>query len=923
MAQFKKECVELFGTKDLYQILKLDRSNNSFNNKQIKKAYYRQSILWHPDRFASAHHDEAARELAKQKFQVIGRAFAILGDKDKREIYDETGLLDDENDFDDDKDWTEVWRGVFKKVTPEEIEAYLAEFRGSQEEIEEVKKAYQKHKGNMDRILECVVGAEQPDEDRIREIVRHCIERGELNAYSRFTNEPPAAQIRRAKRAQREAIEAEQALKELRKREAGASEGEDTLSALIRSKQRKRSEKMDDFLGTLAQKYGGSSSKKSRKAESKPNACGAMPVKCPSSAPLLVANKSDSYIFAIEHNSIHIPLSPTSLSVSELYDGFRQCNKLSGTGHELLLIPSRTERRRPLDVEHIERYRNEPKWRRIRLAFYSAFWFGWLFALLFAVFLAHSHPKCSPLTRDWWKDTIWTLSFQDSDGDGIGDLIGLQSRLGQLRRIGVGAIFARPMLRVENSGLGVLNFLALSQQIGTMNDFDAFVNAAHRKGLRVLLDLPLAVTSTGHPWFRRSALAVRPENAAFADFYHWRRAIPNSAFVSAFEGSLLKYFHVANRADLSVLNWQNANVSGAVRAAISFWISHGVDGFHLSSIDYLHRTPDGRMPAWDQIFAIVKSLKIHAEEQWRIRRRTDGGKIFLFTSHEHLSEALKVRIVEEVGLDAVVNTELRKLALDNRVCSNSTMTTTGVAECTNEIVADLLLFHQSFTNVWPVWSVGSPFTARLATRVDGKAYAELIMLIQLILRGTSIVYYGDELGLRDVPNLKFPQRGTMPWEPSPQNGTDTATAAITTETNFEDELADSRSFLHNVRRLAHLRQRDSVLMADGGGHTYITKSVDGQAFALCRYLSRERAEDGQDSVYGDSIVVVVNFGPVPVGFSLADLPPFHRSGIYRRGRIVARSSNADDFAVGIGIDLRGKQVRIGPWQGIVFRAFES
>uniref|UniRef100_A0A914HG34 J domain-containing protein n=1 Tax=Globodera rostochiensis TaxID=31243 RepID=A0A914HG34_GLORO len=891
-----KECVDLFGTKDLYQILKLDRSNNSFNNKQIKKAYYSLSILWHPDRFASAHHDEAARELAKQKFQVIGRAYAILGDKEKRQIYDETGLLDDEDDFDDDTDWTAVWRGVFKKVTPEEIEAYLAEFRGSQEEIEEVKKAYQKHKGNMDRIMECVVGAEQPDEDRIREIVRHCIERGELSAYSRFTNEPPAAQVRRAKRAQREAIEAEQALKELRKREAGASEGEDTLSAMIRSKQRKRSEKMDDFLENLAQKYGGSSSKK-------------MPVV-----------RSVSGCQQIRH--------PTSLSVSELYDGFRQCNKLSGTGHELLLIPSRTERRRPLSVEHIERYRNEPKWRRIRLAFYSAFWFGWLFALLFAVFLAHSHPKCLPSTRDWWKDTviyeIWTLSFQDSDDDGIGDLVGLQSRLGQLRRIGVGAIFARPMVRVENSGLGVLNFLALSQQIGTMNDFDAFVNAAHRKGLRVLLDLPLAVTSTGHPWFRRSALAVRPENAAFADFYHWRRAIPNSAFVSAFEGSLLKYFHVANRADLSVLNWQNTNVSGAVRAAISFWIGHGVDGFHLSSIDYLHRTPDGRMPAWDQIFAIVKSLKIHAEEQWRIRRRTDGGKIFLFTSHEHLSEALKVRIVEEVGLDAVVNTELRKLALDNRVCSNSTMTTTGVAECTNEIVADLLLFHQSSTNVWPVWSVGSSFTARLATRVDGKAYAELIMLIQLILRGTSIVYYGDELGLRDVPNLKFPQRSTMPWEPSPQNGTtDTATAAITTETNFEDELADSRSFLHSVRRLARLRQRDTVLMADGGGHTYITKCVDGQAFALCRYLSRERAEDGQDSVYGDSIVVVVNFGPVPVVLSLADLPPFHRSGIYRRGRIVARSSNANDFTIGIGIDLGGRQVRIGARQGIVFRAFES
>ncbi|KAL3069771.1 hypothetical protein niasHS_016005 [Heterodera schachtii] len=612
--------------------------------------------------------------------------------------------------------------------------------------------------------------------------------------------------------------------------------------------------------------------------------------KCPPR--LFLAHKSNSYIFAVEHNAIQTPLGPSPLCVSELFGDDGTVFRGPGTPFscatgQLLLIPGK--QRPPLSVEQIERYRNEKKWRRKRLTFYSVLWLGWLFSLMFALFFVHVHPKCAPsssLSREWWKDTliyeIWTLSFH------------------------------------ESTGMGGIDFTALSQQIDTtMDQFDAFVDAAHRKGIRVLLDLPLAVTSVAHPWFRRSALAARPENAPFADFYHWRRsAFPsNSAFVSAFDGSMLKYFHVANRADLPVLNWKNANVSSAVRAALSFWLGHGVDGFHLTGIDYLHRTADGRRPSWDEIVAILKLFKTNAEEQWRIRRRDGVGKIFIFTSHEHLSEALKVRLVDEVGMDAVVDTELRDLALGNRVCANKTaqaVPAMSVAECANEILADLLLFHQSFTNVWPLWSVGGPFARRLASRVDGKVYAELIMLLQLALPGTPIIYYGDELGLR----------------------TD---GAGSIETNFEDELADSRSFLHSVRAMARLRLRDAALRADGtaDGRTYITKRVDGQAFALCRYLccrEEEKKWNGGDesqqqqmstTVYGDSVVVLVNFGPTPLTFSLSDLPPFHCRGVYRRGRIVARSANAaSKFALGLGIELDGRQVHIGAGQGIVFKAFE-
>jgi glycosidase len=167
------------------------------------------------------------------------------------------------------------------------------------------------------------------------------------------------------------------------------------------------------------------------------------------------------------------------------------------------------------------------------------------------------------------------------DGNGIGDLAGIKVRLEKLRKLGIGALFLRPIIKVEKSGMGVIGHTKLSSQIGSMEDFDEFVKAAHDKGriifsfylliislkdIRILIDFPLVVTSIAHPWFDRSALASRPENSNFANFYYWRRGISNSEYISAYKNSMLKYFHVKSRPDLPILAWQNAgNVSDAIK----------------------------------------------------------------------------------------------------------------------------------------------------------------------------------------------------------------------------------------------------------------------------------------------------------------------------------------------------------------------
>jgi glycosidase len=249
--------------------------------------------------------------------------------------------------------------------------------------------------------------------------------------------------------------------------------------------------------------------------------------------------------------------------------------------------------------------------------------------------------------------------------------------------------------------------------------------------------------------------------------------------------------------------------------------------------------------------------------------------------------------VEEGGLDTVVNTELRKLAIGNRICSKQEA---SLAECANEIVADLLLFHQqkrrrggghgpstSSSSVWPVWSLGSPFTQRLASRLHGqRAMAELLVMLELVLPGTPMVYYGEERGQRNchchgckvgwlfsghfTVHSSTHSHGSIPSEdlsvdrryrrkrngppPIPQRRSmwDHFNGIFQTN-SFAFQPFGPDDFLRNFRRVARLRQRSKTLAS---GEAYITKPQGQQAFALCRYLQNEEEgeEEGHFGVFG-------------------------------------------------------------------------
>ncbi|XP_049870444.1 dnaJ homolog subfamily C member 9 [Pectinophora gossypiella] len=239
-------CEKYYKTTNLYEVLGI---TEKATDKEVKKAYHKLSLKVHPDRV-----NEDEKLEATEKFKVLGSIHAILSDKDKRVLYDETKSVDDD-DFNviQDRDWTIYWRMMFKKITDDDIKAYEKQYIGSKEERDDLKTAYLAGKGDMDYIVDQVQFARSEHEPRIRDILNEMIEKDEIPAYKIFTHEPAKKRQKRIAKENREAKEAEEW-----KTELGLDSGPKSLELMIKQKQQNREKEMDYFLDGLAAKYGGS-----------------------------------------------------------------------------------------------------------------------------------------------------------------------------------------------------------------------------------------------------------------------------------------------------------------------------------------------------------------------------------------------------------------------------------------------------------------------------------------------------------------------------------------------------------------------------------------------------------------------------------------------------------------------------------------
>ena len=208
--------------------------------------------------------------------------------------------------------------------------------------------------------------------------------------------------------------------------------------------------------------------------------------------------------------------------------------------------------------------------------------------------------------QNWWQEIvmyqIYPRSFQDSNGDGIGDIKGIISRLDYLAELGIGGIWLSPVYQSPNddNGYDISNYESIMDEFGTMNDMEMLISEADKRGIKIIMDLVVNHTSDEHPWFIE---ARKSEENMYHDYYIWRDApadgsLPND-LKSIFGGPAWQWDDVAEQYYLHLfskkqpdLNWENEKLRQAIYKMMNFWIDKGIGGFRMDVIDLIGKQPN-------------------------------------------------------------------------------------------------------------------------------------------------------------------------------------------------------------------------------------------------------------------------------------------------------------------------------------------
>jgi alpha-glucosidase len=457
------------------------------------------------------------------------------------------------------------------------------------------------------------------------------------------------------------------------------------------------------------------------------------------------------------------------------------------------------------------------------------------------------HEACRDAAmHEWWKRGIvyqvYPLSFQDSNGDGRGDLEGLRRRLDYLAWLGVDAVWISPIYPspMKDCGYDVADYCGIAPEFGTLADFDALLAEAHRRGMKIILDFVPNHTSERHPWFAESRAS---RDSAKRDWYIWRDPAadggPPNNWLSNFGGSAWsldepsgQYYYHAFLKEQPDLNWRNPAVRAAMYEVLRHWFDRGVDGFridvlwHLMKDEKLRDNPPnpGYRPGDP---SIRRLLEVHSADQPEIfevlaemRRVADAypGRVLIGEIYLPLERLVAYYGAPGTGVHLPLNFQLI-LAPWNA----------------GEIVGIIAEYERLVpAGEWPNWVIGNHDQPRIATRV-GAAQARVAAMLLLTLRGTPTLYYGDELGMEDVPiaperardswtksepgvgSGRDPQRTPMQWNASPHAGFTLGEPWLPlspryAHANVEVESRDPGSMLTLYRRLIALRRAREVLV---------------------------------------------------------------------------------------------------------------
>lgn len=461
----------------------------------------------------------------------------------------------------------------------------------------------------------------------------------------------------------------------------------------------------------------------------------------------------------------------------------------------------------------------------------------------------------------WWQSSvvyqIYPRSFQDSNGDGIGDIAGITSRLEYLEKLGIDVIWLSPVYKSPNddNGYDISDYEAILPEFGTMADMDELIREAKQRGIQIIMDLVVNHTSDEHPWFKE---AKKSKTNPYRDYYIWRDPVnggPPNDLQSIFSGSAWEfdketnqyYFHLFSKRQPD-LNWENPAVQEEVWKLMNFWLAKGIGGFRMDVIDLIGKIPDkGITGNGPKLHEYLK--KMHKETFGKYDVLTVGetwgatpeiAKLYSNPDREELSMVFQFEHISLDELPGKSKWDLQPLDfIQLKAILSKWQTALG-----DEGWNSLFWNNHDLPRIISRWGNDSP-----KYRVkSGKMLATILHL----MKGTPYIYQGEEIGMVNTPVSSIEElddieslnmyrerlaagydkadilasinkkgrdnaRRPMQWSNHEHGAFTTGTPWLELsprypEINVENELADSESLFYHYQRLIQLRKNNPLVV---------------------------------------------------------------------------------------------------------------
>lgn len=446
------------------------------------------------------------------------------------------------------------------------------------------------------------------------------------------------------------------------------------------------------------------------------------------------------------------------------------------------------------------------------------------------------------MRRRWWKEgvvyQIYPRSFMDSNGDGVGDLVGICEKLDYLKSLGVDIIWLSPVFPSPNddNGYDISDYRGIQPEFGTFADWERLLKGLHDRDMRLLMDLVANHTSDEHSWFVESR---KSKDNPYRDYYIWRppsaEGEPNN-WASCFGGSAWQFdettgeyfLHLFSRKQPD-LNWRNPAVREAMYQTLRFWLNRGADGFRIDAADMLLKdrtlrsnplNPDfkpGDAPDNAVIPKYTRNRPANHRLMAEIRRAMQPWNECLLLGE--LYQPVE-RLVTYYGTEArpELHLPLNLTLLHHNWNADAIQETIGK------------YYKALGPNQWPCWSLGNHDIRRLTSRTPG-SQERLAAMLLMTLGGTPTLYYGDEIGIADVEIPKYlvddPQtfswpghsrdvaRTPMKWDASPQAGFTSGRPWLPvgdySRLNVQEQAKDEKSLFSLHKKLIEVRRLEPAL----------------------------------------------------------------------------------------------------------------